>query len=53
MKKTFKKEHELKITCNKQSTARTGVKQSADIGPKFKLVKKDIKTKEVPTFSHE
>ena len=44
----LKKEHELKITCNKQSAARTAVEQSADLGPTFKGVKKGLKTREVP-----
>lgn len=28
-------EEELKITCNKYSTARTGIEQSADLGRNF------------------
>ena len=32
------KEKKLKITSNKQSAARTGVEQAADVGPNFKLL---------------
>ena len=43
----FKKEEELKITSNQHFLARTGVGQSANLGPNFKLVKKDLEIKEV------
>ena len=43
----LQKENELKITCDKQSAARTAVEQAADLMPTFELVKKDIKTREV------
>ena len=44
----IKKERELKITSGKHSAARTGSEQSADLGPNFKLMKKDFKTMDVP-----
>ena len=43
----LKEEEEMKITSTKHSAARTGSEQSADVGPNFKLVKKNFKTREV------
>ena len=43
-KENLSKEEEMKITSTKHSAACTGREQSADVGPNFKLVKKDFKT---------
>ena len=42
------KEKKLKITSNKQSAARTGVEQAADVGPNFKLLKAMLKVMDNP-----
>ena len=44
----LKEERKLRIKSGKHSAAWTGREQSADLGPNFKLMKKDFKTQEVP-----